>query len=296
MSEKTKLPLLFENSSAAAGLTDEDHNIIIKTKNGAAPSKELIRKAKDVPVYLSDGTTRLQSREVDGGCFYWCEDNSELIRLNGELKDTGDYLLEEHAVLNEAARLEDAHRRATEQNKLFDGISEYLQPQLNKLEEILANLPEDEEGFCREMKYAGVLGAFVKRCSNLLLLSATDSKTDSFELYLCINESLVYLRLLDVSCCADIQQGIELPVSWQLLMYGLFESVVESVLPLLSAVFVTFKRDENGLLLFIETSTEDAWIDMSYFDAAKNAGFILTTERSDGCFYVTLRSTGEESV
>ena len=285
---------LFKNSSVCAGLTDENYKVIIKSKGCITPKEEQIRESEKHPVYLSDNTTLLQSCKVDSGHFFWCEDNSELIRLNGELKDTGDYLLEENAVLNEAAGLEETRRRTSEQNRLFDGISESLQPQLNKLEEILTNLPEDGPGFCRRMKYAGVLGAFIKRYSNLLLLSSSDSRTDTSELYLCINESFVYLRLLDVSCFADIQQGIELPVSYGLLMYGLFESVIESALPLLPAVLVTLKRDGDGFMFYIEAANEEAGIDKSFFETAESAGFDIYTERSDGCFYVILKSRGED--
>lgn len=287
--------LLFKNSSVCAGLTDEDKNVILKSARGAVPTKNQLNEAEIHPVYLPDGTTLLQCIKTDCGYFYWYEDNGELLRLNEELSDTGDYLLEESAALNEAAALEEAKKRTAEQNRLFDGISESLQPQLNKLDEILNNLPDDEPGFCRQMKYAGVLGAFIKRYSNLLLLSSSDSKTDSFELYLCINESFTYLRLLDTACYADIQQGIELPVSIELLMYGLFESVVESALTFLPAILVTLKQDEKGLTLFIETANEDAAVDESFYEAAKSAGFELHTEKEDGCLFVTLKA-GSEAV
>ena len=286
---------LFRKSSVCGGLVDGDHNILLKSDRGAAPTKKQLSESEEHPVYLPDNTTLLKSIKTDCGRFYWYEDNSELLRLNEELSDTGDYLLEESAALNEAAALEEAKKRTAEQNRLFDGISESLQPQLNKLDEILNNLPDDEAGFCRHMKYAGVLGAFVKRYSNLLLLSSSDSKTDSFELYLCINESFTYLRLLDTACYADIQQGIELPVSYELLMYGLFESVVESALTFLPAILVTLKQDEKGLTLFIEAANEDAAVDESFYEAAKSAGFELHTEKEDGCLFVTLKA-GREAV
>ena len=175
---------------------------------------------------------------------------SELIKLDAELKDTGDYLDEENALLNEAARLEEARRRTEEQNRLFDGIAKSLKPQLDRIEEILNGLPDDEPGFCREMKYAGILGAFVKRYSNLLLLSSAESMADSSELYLCINESFSYLRLLGAFCCADIQSGIEMPVSLMLLMYELLEAVTESSLQSVSAVFVEKWKERQNLSRF----------------------------------------------
>ena len=287
---------LFKNSSICAGLIDSEYNVILKPYAVEVPSKEQLQSAVQGPVYLEDKTALLQSFKVDNGYFFQYKDVYELMLVEEELKDTGDYLLEENAALDEAAGLEEARRRTAEQNRLFDGIAESLQPQLNRLDGILTDLPDDERSFRREMKYAGVLGAFIKRYSNLLLLSASGSRTDSFELYLCINESFLCLRLLNISCYADIQQGIELPVSYELLMYGLFESVIESVLPLLSAVLVTLKRDENGLIYYIEVSDENASFDDGFFKAAESAGFIIETERSDGCFFVVLRSGGEADI
>ena len=288
MGKISKKEKLFCNSSVRAGFTDGEYNVVLKSYNAIVPSKEQITAAEAGKADLPGGAV-LKSVSVDGGHFYWVEDNGELIELNEELSDTGDYLAEENAILNESASIEEARRRTAEQNELFDGISKSLQPQLNKLDEILNNLPDDESGFRREMKYAGVLGAFVKRYSNLLLLSASEVRTDSSELYLCINESFGYLRLLDTACFADIEQGIELPVSYGLLAYGIFESVIESALTSLPAVFVSLKREENGPRLFIEVSSELASVEKSFFEAADGAGFTLETEVSDGCFFAVMK-------
>ena len=283
---------LFKSSDICAGLTDKKYKILLKSDNGTKLSKENIISAVNSEQILSDGMALLKCVDVPGGHFYWVEDRVELLKLNEKLSDTGDYLSEEHAVLHEAAMIEEAHKRTTEQNRLFDSISQSLQPQLNSIEEILNGLPDDEAGFRREMKRAGVLGAYVKRYSNLLLLSAAESRADSSELYLCINESFSYLRLLGAFCCADIQQGIELPVSCELLMYELFEAVVEAV-PFLPEIFVTLKQDDGILRYYIEASNDMIALDKSFYEKAETAGFSLVTEISDGCFFAVMRQDAE---
>ena len=118
---------LFRKSSVCGGLVDGDHNILLKSDRGAAPAKKQLSESDEHPVYLPDNTTLLKSIKTDCGRFYWYEDNSELLRLNEELSDTGDYLLEESAALNEAAALEEAKKRTAEQNRLFDGMTEVLE-------------------------------------------------------------------------------------------------------------------------------------------------------------------------
>ena len=282
----------FRASSIKAGLTDENYDIVLKASNGVSPSPDQIRAAGRSPVYLSDNVL-LKSHRVRGGSFYWTEDMSELSRLESELEDTGGYLLEEHALLNEEAKLEELKKRTSEQNRLFDGIAKSLKSQLDTIEEILNSLPDEEPGFCRMMKYAGVLGAYVKRYSNLLLLSDADSRSDSSELFLCINESFIYLRLLDVFCCADIQSGIELPVSYLLLVYNLFEEVLEASSQSVSAVFVRLRGGPHGPVFYIETSSDPVILQKSLYETIESSGFRLRTEYDDGCFFATL--TGEEA-
>ena len=280
----------FRASSIKAGLTDENYKVAIKSANGVSPLPEQIKAAENKQTFLDDGVTLLKSTKVPGGHFYWTEDTGELVKLNEQLKETGDYLEEERAMLNEAARLEEQKKRTSEQNRLFDGIAKSLKPQLDRIEEILNGLPDDEAGFCREMKYAGVLGAYVKRYSNLLLLSDAESRADSSELFLCINESFVYLRLLGAFCCADVQPGIELPLSYELLMYELFEAVTESAFMTVSSMFVTLKRDERGLTFYVEAAALNAAIDKSFYEKAESAGFTLETAYSDGCFFAVLNT------
>lgn len=61
----------------------------------------------------------------------------------------------------------------------------------------------DEKAFIDTMKYACILNCYVKRCSNLLLLSHQNARIDSGELFLAISESLEYVRLFGIKAHAS---------------------------------------------------------------------------------------------
>lgn len=57
------------------------------------------------------------------------------------------------------------------QTALYDGIAQRVGSQLEKISSLLDLSAQNEEAFEQTMKYACILNAYVKRCSNLLLLS-----------------------------------------------------------------------------------------------------------------------------
>lgn len=137
--------LFFKASSIQAGLTDEHYNIILRAAAGIEPDYNQLRNASLQPVIINNDIM-LKCRPVKGGHFYWTEDIAELNRLNRELEDTGNYLAEEHAMLDAAVRLEESKRHTMEQNRLYDKINHTLKPQLDIVSGLLENLPDDVGG------------------------------------------------------------------------------------------------------------------------------------------------------
>ena len=143
--------MFFEESSIRAGLTDAKYNIKLVSKEDIKPTAEQIKSAQEDSVMV-DGNTLLKSHSVQGGYFYWMEDVKDLLQLNKQLQETQDYLVEEHAMLDASTKLEESKRRTKEQNRLYDEIAGCLKPQLDKLDEMLENMPQDENEFREKMK------------------------------------------------------------------------------------------------------------------------------------------------
>ena len=280
----------FRSSSINAGLADRYGNVKLRSSENVALAREDILSAVIEPVLLPDSAKLLKCKAVSGGYFYWIEDISEMLRLNAELENTGDYLTEEQAMLEESARIKEKRKRIAEQNILYDKIALSLRPELERLSDILDDLPVDEREFCTQMKLAAFLNAYVKRRSNLLLIA--DAKSDDFidsgELAVSVAETLEYLKLRDIGCFSDIASGIPLAANIVLFMFGLFENAAEICYNELNAVLVTLRRNTSGIVFCVELGLPELHSVFTFPDTDIPPDCRLFTDMSEDCWRLTL--------
>ena len=155
-------------------------------------------------------------------------------------------------MLNAGNQLKALRIRIEQQTRLYTGIAEQVSPQLNRLAEILDHLPGEEEDFEKEMKYACILNTYVKRYSNLYLLSHQNQEFSSGELQLALTESLEYLHLYGINAYGSFRSKGSLPGDWILLCYRIFETVMETVIPCVKAVLVSMDTTGDSLVLRME--------------------------------------------
>ena len=102
-------------SSIGAGIVDRSGEICYRSLSSVEVTQEEIRDAENRAVFLEDGNVILKSCRIHGGFGYWIRDISEINRLNQELSDLGDVLIEENAMLNaENETVSYTHLRAHE--------------------------------------------------------------------------------------------------------------------------------------------------------------------------------------
>ena len=109
---------------------------------------------------------------------------------------------------------------------------------IDLLSDLLQDPPEEEEAFCLMLKKCAVLFSFLKRFSNLLLLTDAQGGAASEDLKLCLQESVRALKGLGIQCALNVPDGIQLPGETAADMYELFELVIEAAYPALQEVRV----------------------------------------------------------
>ena len=240
-------PSIFAVSSLNAGLADGDYQVRQVSARGVRPlPQQLCSAAQNGGLLLEDGDRLLKARPVPGGWFYWTEDVSELRRLREELNDTADYLEEENAMLRVSAQIEEGRRQTAEQTKLYDRVTESLRPQLDELDGLLPELPENEASFRRTIQKAGVLIAYAKRRSNLLLLADSHPVLTGEELGLCFEESAKARRMAEIPCEVFVEQEIHVPSGDAVALYEAFETVAERAFDALRSVRITLNARPDG--------------------------------------------------
>ena len=197
---------IFNIAGIAAQLTDTDGKTVFKS-NEARNIPENIKQSTNEVFAVNDGDRKIHSRGITGGFIYWEEDVSRINSLNRELMETTDRLKEENTLLFEETRIKEENARISAVSRIYDDITERLKDRLRKIDEILGKSDiTDEEGFRKDLIYACIIGAYVKRYSNMTLLSKTQGENSqgniaSKELYLAFKESLEYLSLCDGMTC-----------------------------------------------------------------------------------------------
>lgn len=214
-------------SSLCAGIMDNDGKIRYETGSKIAVTRDMLEEAGKGNFFI-DENTLLNSKFIGGCISYWVKDISKLNRLNEELRNTGDVIAEENAIMDAENKMREENIKVQQQSKLYDEIARILKPKLDKLDGLLSNPYDDEDSFRENMKYACVLNAYIKRFSNLLILSASLKQISSEELRLSFAESFEYINLMGIETHMDWKLNEYLSIERALILYEFFESVMDS--------------------------------------------------------------------
>lgn len=255
MTSNTEYPAVFAASSLCAGLTDVDFQVQQTSMNAIIPPQEALRKAKNSELLLPDGDTLLKVRPVQGGWFYWTEDVAELRRLNKALDDVGEELAEESEMLRLVAEMEENRRITLAKIRLYDSVNDSLRPQLNTITGWLDTLPQNETAFRKVIGRVGVLLAYCKRRSGLLLQAEAHPVLTSEELRICFMESAKALALCDIPCVVTVGPAVHSTAQDAAALYESFENVLEEALTALRRVDAALTQEADGATVFHLTLT-----------------------------------------
>ncbi len=240
---------LWNISSLRGGIMDENQEILYRSPKSLSFTPQQILQASTKPLLSLDGNTLLQSQKIQGGFSYWMKDVSEINHLNEELANLGSLMEEENSLLEEENHLAEEQMRITQQNLLYDHISQEISPQLAKLRSLLDSLPQEEKSLEQALRYGAILFAYIKRCSNLLLVIHQEKPVDVGELRLSLEESLEYVRLYGLTVYGSYEGNGSLAGNQVLLAYQIFEAVLEAAIPGADALMLSLevqKQDIDG--------------------------------------------------
>lgn len=276
-------------SSIGAGIMDRQGTIRFRSEKSVSVTPEQVRQALQDAVFLDNGRLRLKSHEIRGGFGYWVRDISEIRRLNEQLEELGNVTAQENSMMAAENSMRAERLHIEEQNRLYDDMARGVKRQLDALDNLLNSLPEDEAAFQAAMKYACILNAYVKRHSNLLLLSHQDRVIHSEELRHALTESLEYVKLYGIRTQCFFDGKGNLSGEAAVFAYELFEDVLETSLPGADNILVYAQKSEKELCLRMELNAPEALFDNPDMrQQATNFGGTLELETDDTTEYVTL--------
>ena len=189
-----------------------------------------------------------QTKPLHGGSITWTEDIRRIRSLQTQLAEANEALEAENDLIAEENRITAEHTQYETQNQLYDRIAAHNRKQLARIAESFS----DPARFSAQIRQNLLLGTYVKRSANLMLLANTSSRISADELLLAMRETLDVLRLFGIDCTLQGGWGAEVSAHAAAAAYALAEAAAESVCGECSAFCVSVTPDAETLLA-IET-------------------------------------------
>ncbi len=251
----------FHLSEYSAFITDERLDVAYRSKKAKVLDKDVLKEATETPVLL-DRNTRLSAYRLHGGYVFRIDDLSKINEIDDALANANERLSEENYLIEAENELKEQRAQVAQQNRIYSMMDEATHDEVSRLEGLLSRLYRDGEAdvgrFVSGMRFACVLAAYVKRRSNLVMLTERQSRMDVEELHLSIKESLDYLSLLGVECSFDFSASGEIGGKDAGVFYDFFESCIVDCDNLPEALIVHLSRTcgnhNNSYMLRMETN------------------------------------------
>ena len=249
---------LFCASTAGAQITDKDYHVILSSVAAKNVDTETLAKTKNEPVMLKGGL-RLSSAPIKKGHVVWTEDMSPLLKVLEELQEAKENLEDSNKILEEEHALKKREAHIMEQDRLYNIIQHDTAHQICLMDTMIKQAETADGDEKRKLlQKMLVIGAYLKRRSNLVFLADKSSMLDANELVLTIGESMDNLEVLGISC--GFRTELTEPVlAYQIIaMYDFFENVMERTLDRICSITVYAGKRDGSLFLNINTdSTAD---------------------------------------
>ena len=269
-------------SSLNMGMMDLKGHMVLQPTRGPKVDAEEVKRASERALAVNENTL-LESSPIQGGTCFWFVDLTDFNRLKSQLVAANEEMLSENELLMANNKLKEKMAKVREQKEIRETIHKKLQPQFTGLKAIMDHLPDERDAYEDALKDACILNVYIKRFSNLYLLSRNKGFLPLSELRLSFEESLDYLRLKNkiTSVHWDATGGVDAAPGIGL--YAAFEKILESNLSSLTAVFIHLKEEGGSyrLAIYVE-SAEDISLLKELKALFPTGGVTLSEESEDG--------------
>ena len=244
---------IFESTTIPVAIIDNGY--VTNYRSGGATSFSKEDMLATAIGAVSMGNKILSSSPIRGGRVVWQDDVEELNQQRLELDEIHESLAEEGTLIQAENEIKEKQAQADEKSLLYDKVAREVSTQLTKVLGLLS-IAENEKATKKNLAQIAIIGTYIKRRGNLILLNNENELVSSSELASAFRESSDNLKLLGISSAFDVIVDGEIPLCDALKAYDLYEEIIEALLEDLSAVFVRLKVLHGGVKLTLELGTK----------------------------------------
>ncbi len=283
----------FANATISARIYDSS-GLRYRSSNVIEASEEEREKALSAPVWL-DEVHRLHSAKINGGSVFWVENLEEVVKATKELDEVRSQLTQEGDLIRAENEIIERRVKAEEQNRLYHMLAKDVKRQVDILTGILESTGPEDPDFDKKIARACIYKAYIKRYSNMRLLSRETGRIELFDLKSSIAESMNYLSLNGIEGNVTITDQCPANTELILLSYEIFERGVELCLPGLRKVSVEASC-EGKYRILITCFTKGSAPDVSDMDdmrkKAWSFGWPLDIEAENETVFIRMETYG----
>lgn len=285
----------FNASNLNTLIFDNEGNVKYRSKNATNVSKDVVLQNGNSVVI--DENIILKKHNIKDGKVVWTEDISAINRINRELSEVKEQISEYNVILKSEAELKKRRASVTEQNKLYDSITEFIRPQLCDLENILKNI-ENNRGDI-SVNYAGacVVNVYIKRISNLLIMAKSRKMLNAFELENSIRELAEYISVYGIFCSFFSNVSGEISAEKSIAIFKFIGEFIRLKMNCTDALLFNLKVHDRFIDLKIncDSKNEMKIPDDLLDDIIKLGGNVTTEYDADTLFvFVRMQSGGDD--
>lgn len=278
---------LMKKTSIPVQITDFDGNVIYKSD----AAQELTEEQFSAPDNSRTGEhTILRRMDIPGGYGFWQNDVTELDRINAELEETGETLADESELIRLQNELKEKQAAIEQRTMVYDMIARNTQRQSLAISRIseLALHSADTALKDKYRKHIALLGAYIKRFANLMLLSSESKTVSAGELGISVAEILRYLNMYGVP--GELLNTAEgnAPAGEVFAAFEAFELLLECNLEDLRGVFVKLDTQKNRLIFKLTLENMLTRVPESVRGKLTAAGIQTAEEYEDNTGFICL--------
>lgn len=249
IASNTNYHKMFYASTVAAQIVDLDYHPQFVSSSAFPLTQDEMKQIGEQSVKKDH--IILHAKPVKAGYVLWQDDVTELNDLMKQLQDVQQRLGRKNELLQAELRLKEQQAQLEEKNHLYNQIIDEVTPQLKKLAALLEQC-SDSSLARSSMAQMCVIGSYVKRRSNLLLLGEESQIVQAREIEYCIRESLDNLQLVDASVMLDAACEGDIEIASIIAAYDFYESLVEKLLDKITAVMVRISCKDGTMKMNIQ--------------------------------------------
>ena len=304
MPNNSRYALFFKQSSLSARILDEEGNVVFASK-----AEESGKGGNATEDGLVDGKAERRSEKaIRGGKILWVEDVSAIQKLDEEIQKVTEELEEENELIRQENEIRSERIRYETKNHLYDKIAGAVRKKALAIDAILEELVNENrvslagdkdlnsngyvpENVRERLIRAMILGAYVKRMGNMMLITEEADYISTKELGSAVRESLEYFGMSGTPW--DFQEKGErlLPERLILLSYDLLEELLENAEQICS--LMVWLDVGDGFLFRIMLDSERVPLVATWrLEEQNRMGVKLSVECVDETWRVTLRAEG----